>query len=175
MTNFAGKNLDRSAGREAANSRDGVSNKGSGFKIELNQSGDTSVIEASNGRLSILVPINLKRRSGRRLITLPDGTSHEPRPWDTEPTPLQLALARGHKWLQMLESGAVKSMREIANLEGIDNSYISRMVNLTVLAPDIVEAILDDNVPPELTLFDLAVDPPRLWKKQRDRLSQAKC
>jgi hypothetical protein len=88
---------------------------------------------------------------------------------------LQLALARGHKWLQMLESGAVKSMREIANLEGIDNSYISRMVNLTVLAPDIVEAILDDNVPPELTLFDLAVDPPRLWKKQRDRLSQAKC
>jgi hypothetical protein len=38
------------------------------------------------------------------------------------------------------------------------------MVNLTVLAPDIVEAILDDNVPPELTLFDLAVDPPRLWK-----------
>jgi hypothetical protein len=65
-----------------------------------------------------------------------------PRPWDTEPTPLQLALARGHKWLQMLESGAVKSMREIANLEGIDNSYISRMVNLTVLAPDILLSLL---------------------------------
>lgn len=144
--------------------------KGSGYKIEMNQAGNPSVVEASNGKLSISVPINLKRRSGRRLITLPDGTTQEPRPWDTEPTPLQLALARGHKWLQMLESGEVKSMREIADLEGVDNSYVSRMVNLTTLAPDIVKAILDDNVPSTLTLFDLAVDPPRLWQNQRAKI-----
>ncbi|MBE0507625.1 MAG: hypothetical protein IBX50_13090 [Marinospirillum sp.] len=48
-------------------------------------------------------------------------------------------------------------------------SYISRMVNLTTLAPDIVEAILDDQLPPNITLFDLAVDPPRLWSEQRER------
>lgn len=65
------------------------------------------MVESSDGRLSINVPINLKRRSGRRLITLPDGTVQEPRPWDTQPTPLQLALARGHRWLQMLETGEV--------------------------------------------------------------------
>ena len=46
--------------------------------------------------------------------------------------------------------------------EGIDNSYVSRMVNLTTLAPDIVAAILDDAWPNHITLFDLAVDPPAL-------------
>ena len=97
--------------------------KGSGFKIEMSQSGDPSVFEASNGKLSISVPISLKRRSGRQLITLPDGKTHEPRPWDTDPMPLQLALARGHCWLAMLETGQVKSLREIAEKEGIDNSY----------------------------------------------------
>ena len=67
----------------------------------------------------------------------------------------------------MLESGKVKNLTEIAALEGIDNSYVSRMVNLTTLAPDIVEAILEDALPDHLTLFDLAVDPPALWEEQR--------
>lgn len=169
MTKFSGKNLDRSAGRTAAHPKDGVSNKGSGYPFELERPGSANVVESSDGKLSINVPINLKRRSGRRLITLPDGTVQEPRPWDTQPTPLQLALARGHRWLQMLETGEVSSLREIAQLEGLDNSYISRMVNLTTLAPDIVEAILDDCLPPNITLFDLAVDPPRLWSEQRER------
>ena len=61
----------------------------------------------------------------------------------------------------------MKNLTEIAALEGIDNSYVSRMVNLTTLAPDIVEAILEDALPDHLTLFDLAVDPPALWEEQR--------
>jgi hypothetical protein len=60
----------------------------------------------------------------------------------------------------MLTSGEAKSLKEIAAMEGIDNSYVSRMVNLTTLAPDIVAAILDDALPNNVTLFDLAVDPP---------------
>ena len=67
----------------------------------------------------------------------------------------------------MLESGQVSSLREIAALEVVDNSYVSRMMNLTVLAPDIVEAILDDSLPDHLTPFDIAVDPPMLWEEQR--------
>ena len=58
-------------------------------------------------------------------------------------------------------------MKEIATREGIDNSYVSRMVNLTTLAPDIVAAILDDALRNHVTLFDLAVDPPALWNEQR--------
>jgi DNA-binding MarR family transcriptional regulator len=70
----------------------------------------------------------------------------------------------------MMESGEVKTMTELAKREGIDNSYVSRMVNLTTLAPDIVEAILLNGLPDHLTLFDLAVDPPALWEEQRKRL-----
>jgi hypothetical protein len=62
------------------------------------------------------------------------------------------------------------SLKEIATREGIDNSYVSRMVNLTTLAPDIVAAILDDTLPNHITLFDLAVDPPALWDEQRARV-----
>lgn len=70
----------------------------------------------------------------------------------------------------MLESGEVKSVREIAVREGVDSSYVSRMVNLTTLAPDIVAAILDDVLPNHITLFDIAVDPPVLWEEQRERI-----
>jgi len=68
-------------------------------------------------------------------VTLPDGGRMQPRPWDNTPTPFQLALARGHRWLGMLESGEAKLLKEIAMREGVDDSYVSRMVNLTMLAP----------------------------------------
>lgn len=63
----------------------------------------------------------------------------------------------------MLESGEVKTLTKIAKREGVDNSYVSRMVNLTTLAPDIVAAILDDTLPDTITLLELAADPPVLW------------
>ena len=138
--------------------------------IQIRKTGDPAVGSSSDGKLTISVPIQIKRRSGRMLVTLPNGEVAAPRPWDVAATPLQLALARGHRWLAMLESGEVKSLREIAEREKIDNSYVSRMVNLTTLAPDIVAAILDDSLPNDITLFDLAVDPPALWDEQRSRL-----
>ena len=138
--------------------------------IKIQKTGEPDVIEASDGRLTLSVPIQVKRRSGRKLVTLPNGETAKVRPWDTATTPLQLALARGHRWLAMLQSGEARSLKEIATREGVDNSYISRMVNLTTLAPDIVAAILDDTMPNHVTLFDLAVDPPALWEEQRSRL-----
>ena len=140
-------------------------------EIQIRSTGTTEVIQSSDGRITLSVPIQIKRRSGRKQMTLPNGQSGQPgkllRPWDVAATPLQLALARGHRWLAMLESGKVKNLTDIAALEGVDNSYVSRMVNLTTLAPDIVEAILEDALPDHLTLFDLAVDPPALWEEQR--------
>jgi len=91
---------------------------------------------------------------------------------DIEQVGGHLGLAHGHRWLAMLESGEVKSLREIARKEGVDSSYVNRMVNLTTLAPDIVAAILDETLLLEVTLFDIAVDPSALWEEQR---SQAAC
>ena len=83
---------------------------------------------------------------------------------------MQLTLARGHRWLAILKSGDVKSLREIAAREAFDNSYVSRMVNLTRLAPDSVNAILQNLLPDHLTRFDIAVDPPESWEEQRRRV-----
>jgi hypothetical protein len=127
------------------------------------------VITARDGTLTVTVPIRIKRRGLRKAVTLPDG-GVEPRPWDSTPTPLQLALARGHRWFAMLESGEVSSMKEIARREGVDDSYVSRMVNLTTLAPDIVAAILDETLPAEVMLFGLAAGTPVVWEKQRGKL-----
>lgn len=52
------------------------------------------------------------------------------------------------------------------------SSYVSRMVNLNTLAPDIVTTVLDETLPPEVTLFELAVDPPALWEEQRGRMAR---
>ena len=139
-------------------------------EVRINKTGAPNVIQSSDGRLTLSVPIQIKRRGGGKQVTLPNGEAATPRPWDTAATPLQLALARGHRWLAMLESGEVKSLKEIAARDGVDNSYVSRMVNLTTLAPDIVAAILDDTLPDHLTLFDIAVDPPALWEEQRQRV-----
>jgi hypothetical protein len=61
-------------------------------------------------------------------------------------------------------------MKEIARREGVDDSYVSRMVNLTTLAPDIVAAILDETMPSEVTLFDMAAGTPMVWEEQWGRV-----
>jgi hypothetical protein len=134
-------------------------------EIRLDRTGQSAVVTASDGGLTVTVPIRIKRRGLRKTVTLPNG-GVEPRLWDAMPTPFQLALARGHRWLGMLESGEASSMKEIARREGVNDSYVSRMVNLTTPAPDIVAAILDETLPPEVTLFDLAAGTPVLWEEQ---------
>lgn len=134
-------------------------------EIEIKTTGNTETTEASDGRLSVRVPIQVKRRNGRQVIKSPSGQLIG-KPWDIEPTVLQLALARGHRWMRKFESGEIETIKEIAEREDVDNSYVSRMINLTTLAPEIVEAILEDTMPGNITLFELAVDPPVLWVEQ---------
>ena len=135
--------------------------------IRIDQNGAADLIAASNGSLTVSLPIKLIRRGKCMAVTLPDGTTIHPRPWDDTPTPIQQALARGHRWLEMLQSGKAQSLTEVAELEGMDRAYVSRMVNLTTLAPDIVAAILDETLPDHVTLFDLASGTPLLWDDQR--------
>ena len=135
--------------------------------IRIDQNGAADLIAASNGSLTVSLPIKLIRRGKCMAVTLPDGTTVQPRPWDDTPTPIQQALARGHRWLEMIQFGQAQSLTEVAELEGMDRAYVSRMVNLTTLAPDIVAAILDETLPEHVTLFDLASGTPLLWDDQR--------
>lgn len=91
MTNSSGTNLDsRQAGPEGADSRDGVRND-----IRIQKTGEPDILQTSDGRLPLSVPIQIKRRSGRKLVTLPNGETAPVRPWDVTATPFQLALAKG--------------------------------------------------------------------------------
>ena len=132
----------------------------------INEFGTPDVIPASDGSMTVSLQIEIRRRGKRKAVTLPDGSAMQPRRWDETPTPIQQALARGHRWLAMLESGQARSLSDVAALEGMDRAYVSRMVNLTTLAPDIVEAILDGTLPHHVTLFDLASGTPLLWDEQ---------
>lgn len=69
------------------------------------------------------------------------------------------------RWLGLCLNQEGCALRKYATCEGVDNIYISRIVNLTTLSLDIVAAILDDALLNHLTLFDRAVDPPELWEK----------
>lgn len=131
----------------------------------LEITGQAECLEVSDGSMVVVTPIRLKRRSGRRLVQM-EGAPENSRPWDKQKTPLQVALMRAHRWLAMLEEGEAASLSDIARREGTDVSYVARVLNLTALAPEIVEAILDDVLPDGALLNDLAINPSTGWGQQ---------
>ena len=76
------------------------------------------------------------------------------------------AVARGHAWYQKLLSGTA-SQAAIAKENGVDNTYVSRLVRCAFLAPDITAAILDGRQPPDLTLDELLDNLSPDWSDQR--------
>jgi hypothetical protein len=86
-------------------------------EILIDRTDQAEMTTASDGSLTVTIPIRIKRRGLRKAVTLPDGVGLDSRTWDTTPTPLQLALARGHRWLALLESGEAKSMKDLAMRE----------------------------------------------------------
>jgi len=77
------------------------------------------------------------------------------------------AVARAFRWREMLENGRYATVVEIAAEEQINESYVSRLLRLTLLAPDIVEAILDGKQPPGMTLATLMRRVPITWREQQ--------
>ena len=131
--------------------------------------GDPLLLRSANGGVTVSIPIRIRRYAGRKQVVLPQGISNGLKAM-VAPTALQVALARGHRWLRQIESGKAANITEIAKAENVDRSYISRMVNLTTLAPDIQAAILDETLPDTVSLFDLASDTPLAWEEQRGRI-----
>jgi hypothetical protein len=77
------------------------------------------------------------------------------------------ALVRAHRWRRRIESGQAKSMTELAEHEGVTVAYVCRLLPLTCLAPDIVEAILDGRQPKGLRLGEVLGNGPLNWSEQR--------
>ena len=121
--------------------------------------------------VTVRIPISIRKRGGRKLVLAPDGTI------DTGAVicrridnAMVKAIARAFRWREMLENGTHATIAEIAAAEKINESYVGRVLRLTLLAPDIVEAILGGRQPAGLQLEDLMRRFPVLWTEQRSAL-----
>jgi len=117
--------------------------------------------------LTVHVPLRLTRRRGRRDMLMPENVPDQrPRADST----LIKALARAFRWKRMLDTGEFTTIAELAGHERIAPSYLTRVLRLTLLAPDIVEAILDGRQGPEVSLATLLEPFPMQWASQRAHL-----
>lgn len=82
------------------------------------------------------------------------------------------ALGRAFRWHRLLSRGVHATVADIAAAESINPSYVSRVLRLTLLAPEIVEAILDRGQGPEVSLTKLLEPFPVEWELQRQTLWQ---
>jgi hypothetical protein len=117
--------------------------------------------------LTVFVPMTWRRRGGRKVIVAPPGAA------DWAPPPkidgaLVKALARAHRWRRLMEEGRFGTLADLADAERISRSYVCRVLRLTLLAPDIVERILDGR--PTAGLPQFLKPFPVEWERQRQDL-----
>lgn len=115
---------------------------------------------------TVVVPFTIRKRGGRKLILTPDGTPVSQSSRARPDSALLKALARGFRWKKMLQEGDYQTLEEIADAENINPSYVSRLLRMTLLAPDIVEAILAGRQPLGLTLARAMQPFPTIWRDQ---------
>ncbi|MGN7871572.1 hypothetical protein [Paracoccus sp. 22332] len=112
--------------------------------------------------VTLHVPFRVVKRGGKKEMQMPEGATQSQRIDNT----LVKALARAFRWKRMLESCEFATIAELAEREGIAPSYMTRVLRLTLLAPDIVEAILDGKQGPEVTLARVMEPFPIEWDGQ---------
>jgi hypothetical protein len=110
--------------------------------------------------LTVVIPLQVKLRGGRKTMITNGVMALEAQ----QDITLIKAVARAFRWRGMLESGAFATINELAAAEKINPSYVSRVLRLTLLAPEMVEAILDGRQPKGVTLPGLMEPFPVEWQ-----------
>jgi hypothetical protein len=122
--------------------------------------------------LVVRIPMRFQRRGGRKRIVAPDGgeivLTSKPQPDGT----LVKALARAWRWQRMLDEGLYTSVSEIGDAENISKSYVSRILRLALLAPDIVDAIAAGRTDQGMMLERLERPLPASWAEQREHFGR---
>jgi hypothetical protein len=129
-------------------------------KNRINRQGDI---------VTVHIPVVFRQRAGRKQIIGPSGSP----PWSQAPrvdAALLKAIIRAYRWREMLESGEYASAADLAKAERVNASYLSRILRLTLLAPEIIEAIVMGRQPSTLQLDDLLKLLPAVWARQHSEL-----
>lgn len=119
--------------------------------------------------ITVRVPLAIRHRPGRKTVVTPmtDGVA----PVTTRADPaLVKALARAFRYQRMLDQGRFASISELAVAEKLDRGYLGSLLRLTLLAPDLVENILDAKSAPHLGLPTLMERISLHWSEQREAL-----
>ena len=122
---------------------------------------------SKDGRtMTVHIPISLRHQGGQKQVVTPAGAT----PWIPAPSRVDntivKAIVRAHRWRDMLESGCYATVRDLAKAEAINESYLGRILRLTLLSPTIIEAILEGRQPATLELDDLLKPFPIEWDEQ---------
>lgn len=144
--------------------------------LTIRQIGESTTKVNPDGSVTLHIPIKMERKSGRTTIVASDGTKQKQASLrkleqqylsSIQMTPAITALVKAHQWKEEIMSGKVNTLTDIAQRENVSVSHVSRIYRLTLLAPDIIEAILDGTQPKTLTQQKLLKNFPSLWSEQR--------
>ena len=120
--------------------------------------------------ITVRVPLAIRHRSGRKTVVTPMTDVVAPVTTRADPA-LVKALARAFRYQRMLDQGRYASTTEMAEAERIERGYLGTLLRLTLLAPDIVQAILDGRASSTIGLpavIELILE---VWLKQREHLA----
>ena len=130
------------------------------------------ILSKDGHTITVHIPITLRHQGGRKQVVTPAGAT----PWIPAPSRVDntmvKAIVRAHRWRDMLESGDYATVRDLAKAEAINESYLGRVLRLTLLAPTLIEAILEGRQPANLELDDLLQQFPVEWDKQLETLTE---
>ena len=127
-------------------------------------------MSATSDTIRIVIPLTIRKRNGRPRILPPDDVDlRESR--GQEPHVLR-AIARAWNWRRQLESGAASTIQDIAAAEKVSDRFISRMLRLAYLSPEVIEHLVIRRVPPAVSLNDLGAAAERPWAEQKDVVFQ---
>ena len=118
------------------------------------------------GSITVRVPLSVRQRAGRKTVVTPGYGDSAPVPLRTDPA-LVKALARAFRWQRLLDEGRYASISEMAQAERIERGYLGKVLQLTLLAPEVVEAILDGKLADEPSLPMRLSGVPPLWRDLR--------
>ncbi len=113
------------------------------------------------------IPARFRRRMGRSMILTDAVTPTAPKPEREANQTLIAAIANAYRWQEQLEAGEYAGLEDLARALGVDRTYAGRILRLTSLAPDIVEAILRGDEPEGISLEKLRKNLPMVWEHQR--------
>jgi hypothetical protein len=115
--------------------------------------------------MRVFIPLTIRKRNGRPKIVPPADIA--PDTGGVDPHVLK-AIAKAWSWRRKLESGAVGTIQDIAQAEGISDRYVGRMLRLAYLAPAVLDRLLIRRMPPAVSIKDLAQATELPWEKQKN-------